>query len=305
MSTTINIFVQDVVGLTDASYDFIKVYRSMRPATDYSEVTAVSTRIALSPLVSRYSYYDVFGNPDSWYKWSYFSSTLSAETALSDSVRGTTVSGTGFRGATYPSETDLNPAQQEAVLRIRGYIGDVKEVVRDYISSTTSYDNVSDDRKTITLDNPKGWPLSVVVDGVSYETILDPVVNGYQFLTFSGTEISTTSGTADIWYHHFRYSDKEIIDAYDRSELPAGVALAMATPEMAELQTSINLLEGELRNFMATSSSRVDIYQEISIDPAGGLRARQLDLENLRARVANLVKIATANNLTLYGVRID
>jgi len=79
----------------------------------------------------------------------------------------------------------------------------------------------------------------------------------------------------------------------------------MATSEMYEIQAAIKLLEAELRNFLATSSSKISIYEEIAIDPSSALRARQTDLDSLRSKLKGLVKSSVSNNLTLYGVRVD
>jgi len=304
MTVKIEIFVDDIYGLMQAGYDEIKVYRSTREASDYSEITALGTRLPLISGVGRYSYADVFGNADSWYKWSYLDIGLSAESALSDAIRGT-ISGSHYRGASYPPELTLAASEQSTLLRVRQLVGDLKAVNRDYISSATSYDNVSQDGYTVELDNPKGWPLSVSVDGTPFTTINDPVVRGYQFLTFSGTQINTTSGTLDVWYESFRFSDQEILETYLSVDPPRGLSAAQTSLEMYELQASIRLLESELRGFMASSSSKVSIYEEISIDPSAGLQARQKDLDALNRRLSELVVSAIGDNLTIFGVRLD
>jgi len=304
MSVKLELFVSDVVGLLSSGYEKIKIYRSGRKDTDYSEATSESTRIALDYATSRYTYFDVFGTEDLWYKWSYYSDTGPLESSMSDPTKGT-VSGTVFRGKTYPAEVDLTTAQQSTINRIRQYIGDFKEINRDYMSPNTSYENLSDDGYTISFDNPKAWPLAITVDDVEYTSIIDPVVNGYQFITFSGTQIVQDSSVANIWYEHFRFSDRELLDMYETVELPPRVTNSMMTLEMYELGAAINILESELRGFMVTSSNKVSIYEEISIDSSAGLRARQEDLNNLRKRLDNLVNATIANNLSLFGVRIE
>ena len=304
MSVKVDIFVPDTYGIISSGYEKIKVYRSGRKDTDYSEATVESNRIALDYSTSRYSFYDVFGTEDLWYKWSYYSATGPIESSLSDPTKGT-VSGTVFRGKTYPAEMDFTSSQQNMISRIRQYIGDFKEINRDYMSPTTSYENLSDDGFTITFDNPKAWPLAITVDGTVYTSIIDPIVNGYQFITFSGTLITQDSSTADVWYEHFRFSDREIFDMYETVELPPRVSSSMATLEIYELSTAINILESEFRGFMVTSSNKVSIYEEISIDASAGLSARQDDLNNLRKRLNDIIDNAVANNLTMFGVRIE
>lgn len=305
MTARVDIFVDDIQSVISSGYDKIKVYRSTDRGSGYTEATDVTSRILLEADVTRYSYSDVLGNADSWYKWSYFDSVSPVESSLSNPARAS-ISGSFFRGATYPAELYLTGAQQDTIFRLRQLVGDFKSVNRDYISSATGYDNVSEDTYTVSLDNPKGWPLEIAVDGVPFTTINDPVVNGYQFLTFSGTAISTVSGTVDIWYDNFRFSDRELLEAYENVDTPIGMEESAVTIEMYEISAAIKILEAELRSFMATSSSAVSIYEEISINPKAGLDARQADLNALRKRLKGLIGSATvANNLTMLGVRID
>lgn len=304
MAIWVDIYISDVVGIISSGYDKIKVYSSYRRDTDYSETTSPTTRLSIDVTTARYTYSDTFGTADTWYKWSYYSSITLIESSLSSPIRGSII-GEFYRERAYPPERDLTTAEQDMIYRVRQYIGDIKEVNHDYLSPTTSYDNVSVDRYTIELDNPKGWPLNIAIDGVSYSTIVDPVVRGYQFVTFSGTQISTTSGIADIWYEHFRFSDREILDAYNALELITEIPYDMTTAEMYEISAAIKLLELELRNFLATSSSSVSIYEEISINPEAGISARQIDLKSLKDRLRGLIDIAISNNLTMFGVRID
>ena len=305
MTARLDIYVDNIQSLISSGYDVIKVYRSTDSAAGYVEVTDASTRPLLDLDTVRYSYDDSGGNADSWYKWSFLDNAGPVESVLSSPVRAS-ISGSFFRGATYPAELYLTGPQQDTIFRLRQILGDFKSVNRDYISSSTGYDNVSEDLRTVALDNPKGWPLEVSVDGTTYATINDPIVRGYQYLTFSGTSISTVSGTVDIWYDSFRFSDREVLEAYENADVPAGVETSAATVEMYELSAAITLLEAELRSFMATSSSAVSIYEEISINPRAGLDARQKDLDALRKRLKGLVGSATvSNNLTLLGIRVD
>jgi hypothetical protein len=296
--------VSDVVGLLDTGYESIKIYRAGGESSTYSEITVAGTRVSLDLLYERYTYFDTFGSEDSWYKWSYYSATGPIESSLSDAIKGT-ISGSTFRGKSFPAEVDLTTSQQDTINRIRSYIGDFKTTNRDYMSPETNYENVSTDGKTVTLDNPKGWPLSIVVDSVEYNSIVDPYVNGYEFVTFSGTTITVDVSTVDIWYENFRFSDREILNIYNTVELPPRITTGTVTLEIYEIATAINLLEGELREFTSTSSSKVSIYEEISIDPSAGLNARLKDLENLRKRLKDLVDSIIANNLTMTGVRIE
>lgn len=304
MTVRVDIYVDDITGLLNQGYNEVKVYRSARRDSDYSEATVSGSRIALLSDIQRYTYTDVFGNADSWYKWSYLDTGLWAESSLSSPTRAT-ISGSYFRGATYPAESYFTAGQQDTVHRIRQLVGDFKTTNRDYISSTTSYDNVSQDGYTVELDSPKGWPLSIEVDGTSYQGINEPIVRGYQFVTFSGTLINTVSGTVDIWYEGFRFSDREILESYENADTPSGLDATQTTTEMYEIQAAITILESEIRGFMATSSSAVAIYEEIKINPEAGMTSRLKDLDNLRKKLSDLTKAVVGNNLTLLGIRVD
>lgn len=311
MASRLDIYVSNIIDVVSGGYEYIKVYRSTSETAGFSEATVSGTRPVLSSDTTRYRYEDAFGSADHWYKYSFFAGS-GLESSLSDSLRGT-VSGTSFNGATFPPESNFTSAELDTIYRLRQIVGDSKEVNRDYLSPDTSYDNVSEDGFTVELDNPKGWPLSISIDGVEFQTIADPVVQGYTFLTFSGTQISTTSGTiADIWYEHFRYSDRELIEIYTKSDPPCGLTAEQTTPEMYELMAAITVLESELRGFMSTSGQRVDIYEEIEIDPSSGLGARLKDLnganglkERLKCLVAAKIKQLVSNNLNFTGYRIE
>ena len=70
-------------------FDQIKVYRSITGATGtYTELTGVGTRIALESDTSVYEYLDTNGDPDYYYKTSYYNSTSALESSLSDAYQG-------------------------------------------------------------------------------------------------------------------------------------------------------------------------------------------------------------------------
>ena len=70
-------------------FDKLKVYRSTTGATGaYSEITTVPTRPTLQSNIMVYEHIDLSGDPDYWYKSSYFSSVSSQESEKSDAQQG-------------------------------------------------------------------------------------------------------------------------------------------------------------------------------------------------------------------------
>jgi hypothetical protein len=69
-------------------YDRIKVYRASSIDGTYAELTSVATRIHLQQGVELYLFDDTSGDPDYWYKTSYFNSGNSQETPLSQPAKG-------------------------------------------------------------------------------------------------------------------------------------------------------------------------------------------------------------------------
>lgn len=306
MASRLDIYVPNIYDLINDDYQTIKVYRSTSETVGFFETTESGTRPILDVDVTRYRYEDSTGLADHWYKYSFLTSS-GTEDYLSDALRAT-VSGTSYTGPTYPAESNFTSAELDTIYRVRQIIGDSKEVNRDYLSPDTSYDNVSIDGYAIELGNPKGWPVTVIIDGTTLTSVGNPKVQGYQYLVFE-TPISTVSGVADIWYEHFRYSDREILDIYTKSDPPCGLTAAQTTIEMYELQASITLLEGELRGFMSTSGQLVDIYEEIKIDPRGGMGSRKDDLDALRQRLKCLVNSTirdlVSNNIAMVPYRVE
>jgi len=70
-------------------FDEIKVYRSTAGISGtYTEITGLGTRITLVALQTVYEYDDIAGDPAYYYKTSYFNSVSSAESSLSEAIKG-------------------------------------------------------------------------------------------------------------------------------------------------------------------------------------------------------------------------
>ena len=152
----------------------------------------------------------------------------------------------------------------------------------------------------------KGWPLAVTVAGTQYSSLLDPVVNGHQYLTFSGS-ILTITGTLDVYYKAFRFSDVEIIDSYDRIDYIPGTSNILVTDipdSLYYLYTSIKLLEGEFQ-YDAVKSARVD-DGDTAFDNQSALSVRQRQLETLKQRLKEEIdNIKFSSTYNIDGVRLD
>lgn len=309
MAIKLTIAVLDITSTLGLGYTHIKVYRSAEETTGFSEITTPTQRIALQAGVSVYTFIDGSGTTEHWYKTVFFDEDgVLADSTSSDAFMGDYFD-TNFAPTTYPEEAVFTANDRYVVDRIRNLIGDPKQLTRDYVSVETGYSTVSVDGKTHSLSNPRGWPLKVELDGVEYTDEDEPRVNDYQFITFSGAAINTTSGTLDVWYYHFRNSDTEILRTLNGLTPPPQLTADQVTFELAAVCAAIELLEGELRLFGVTSGSEVDIFQEIRINPKGGFDGRFKDLDALRKRKQALIDaiLGELDNIhaNLDGVLID
>lgn len=85
---TVKIVVANIDNVMD-TFNRIKIYRSTTGLSGiYTELTDVSTRIALESSVTVYEYVDESGDADYYYKVSYFHSTSLLESSKSDAQKG-------------------------------------------------------------------------------------------------------------------------------------------------------------------------------------------------------------------------
>lgn len=307
MAVQLDIVVSDIAATLSAGYTHIKIYRSSQETTGFTELTTSSNRIALVSGQSNYTFVDETGTTKMWYKRSFFDG--SSESTLSSAFQGT-YTDTKFLNPTYPADETFTSEEYYLIDRIRLLIGDPKELNRDYISEQgTGFDSISEDGKTHTLLNPRGYPLSIEHNDVGLTTASGAEVRDYQFITISGTvDVSAGStDTLDVWYYHFRYSDTEILTAYNSQLPPPQLTADQVSTELKLVCTALDLLESEVRQFGTVSATEVDIYQEIRINPKGGLDARQKDLVALRKRKDKLIQdiLFEEADSNIFGVLID
>jgi len=268
--------------------------------------------VPLVPGQSEYIYDDITGTPDYWYKSSYYRDE-SMESALSDPAQGTAP--TLYTGATYPNEIDFDTDQLTIIRKIRRYIGDFKGLSRIYLEDCEdrSCNYISEDNKTLELDE-KGWPVYISLCSLSDSTTVektdlnDPVVQGYKYLTFSGTLMSGTQCVYDIinvWYYTFKYSDREVYEAYGDAMIPPNVPTDSVTQDHLILQASIDLLENMTSEDMTEDGATIRDDQSL-YDPSPGLRERDKTIGRLKDILDALIDESIKNAIIAQaGVLID
>lgn len=312
MSVNLTIVVSDIAGTILSGFTDIKVYRSSKELTGFVEITIPGNLILLVSGQSIYEFVDKNGTTEHWYRTTFYDSNTTTESSFSTSFKGI-FKDTDFQLVSYQEEALYTNNDHLVIDKVRTLTGDRKTLIRDYISVISGYSSISEDGFTHSLSNPRGWPVSVTLDGNSYTTHEEPRVNDYQFITFSGTSINTSSGTLDIWYYNFRFSDSEILNIYNALIPPAPLTEDQVTFELKILCAAVEALSGELRLSGVTSGTAVAIFEEISINPKGGLDSRTSDLDSLMEQKQKLIDDILKDSLEggpdgtggLFGVLID
>lgn len=294
---------------------------------DYSTVSGVDTLggsyptaserpgvsdILLNENYNQYYFTDPSGQYYDWYISRYYNQVTGATSGWSDPVLGE--AGDIFYDPKYPDEVEYGTEDQQIIDRIRTYIGDPRGLRREYGEDAAS--SIHPDGKTYEMDE-KGWPALINMGGEAFNTVDKVTVNGYRFLRFYNYIDITTTVTGsnstpcdpdyyfhgvDIWYYTFRNSDREIMDAYDRCPIPAGLNSTTVTTEAYILQTSINLLLKE--NWEDAFEDGAVVTDETTrYDPSPGLRARKDLLDFLKKKLDELVKHLQLRGIE--GVLID
>lgn len=216
----------------------------------------------------------------------------------------------------YPRELVLTSQDYNVVNSIRILIGDVERLERLYGSDVS--ENILSDKKTIRLPN-KGWPSCINICGKPYNLLINPSVNGYRFLRFidllpeynthtkrisgcSSTSTLEIESGIDIWYKIFRFSDREILNAYNSLVLPSGLTPITTTLKINLLITAIKLLRSELLQDLTESGA--SIKDDVSsYNPEPGLKYKKELIDTLNKELEDEVRVVTLAGLR--GVRID
>jgi len=284
--------IDDVISL----FTHVRLYTSSTEGGTYTYLGYIT--LVAGQTVYYYDHID--GTDDTWYKSSYYNINSSLESSLSDPVKG--VVAELYHYPTYPSEVNLSSFGKSVVRKVRRLTGGTKKLERLYISSNDSEfcSKIKEDNKTVELEN-RGWPVYITVNGVEKTSISDPVVQGYQWLTFSGT-IGDNDYPINIWSYSFRFSDREIYDAYNDCMIPPGLTVSNVTSDHLVLQTSIDLLESMAAEDTIEDGAIVRDDQT-EYDPSTGLRLRGELINRLRKQLDALVKQYLMSNIT--GTLID
>lgn len=262
----------------------------------------VVSDILLHSGYSQYYFTDPDGEAFDWYISRYVNSTNGSASGWSDAVIGEPHD--IYYNPLYPPEIVYGSADQLVISRIRLLMGDPLDLRREYGEEASS--SIHPDGRTYEMDE-KGWAASINMNGVPYNDITNPTVNGYRFLRF-GEDISTTvwSGCTeygvDIWYYTFLYSDREIMHAYDNCPPPTGLTTTTANAEAYMLKTAYELLYQQVFND-AMEDGAVITDEGTRYDPSPGLNNRKALLDDLKKRLDDLVKSLALTGIE--GVLID
>lgn len=298
------VFTVDNISTVRQIYDRIRVERADAETGPFAVMTdLVPDEIELVANQSTYRAVDYTGETDHWYRSQYYSTTSSGTTsAWSSPVLGQ--EGEIFYDPLFPREISYGTDDQLIIDRIRLLIGDPIGLRREYGEEASS--SIHFDNRTYEMDE-KGWPADVRMNNTTYNTSINPSVNGYRFLRFA-EDISVTTMVSgieygvDIWYYTFRNSDREIMEAYNNCPPPPGLTTTTANSEIYMVATAIDLLTQE--NWEDAIEDGAKISDDGSkYDPTPGLEFRKKLLDNLRKRLDDLV---SQNMLTgIDGVLID
>ena len=298
------------VAQVEAVFDQLLIFRAGSANGPFTVIDTITLVAAGS-----YTSLDTGTTPGKYYKAQFFNSSTVVSSVFSELAQETGVFSeytVPTSTATYPPEIALSEQDREIVESIRITLGDIGTIERDFFDSSDTSSafacasQISSDQKTWELEEYKGWPQRVIINSEEKTSLTDPQVIGYKFLTFSGTDACIT-GTLDIFYNHFRFSDREILLAYDRSInllVSCGLTEAQVTTEMRIMQAAILLLEGELRDFQQGGVSIRD--GDTSYDSSRAIESRSQDLNDLRQKIRELIECARINaSYSLEGVRVD
>jgi hypothetical protein len=291
----LTILVDDISNVLSI-FTHVRLYTSSAEDGTYTHLSYV----ALSTGRSTYYYDHTGGTEDTWYRSSYYNMGSGLESSLSDAVQG--VSAELYHYPTYPNEVDFSSSEQDIIRKIRRLIGDLKGLDRLYISSSEDEfcSSVHDDNKTVEFGD-KGWPVYISLNEIEKTSTSDPVMQGYKWATFSGT-IGDDDYPIDIWYYTFKFSDREVYQAYGDTMIPPGLDSDTVTQDHLVLQSAIDLLENMWGEDSVEDGADVQ-DDRASYSPSPGLLERSKILDNLKRQLSALVKQYMFRSIR--GVLID
>ncbi len=289
-------------------FDKVRIFRATGMSGPYSMIAELDFG---SPV----TYCDLASTPSMYYKAQYYNSSTMISSVFSEVAQETGIFSeytVPESTATYPPEIALSDDDREIVESIRITLGDSGLIERDLYCASDPQSNAACGSQidpagcTWEMLEWKGWPQKVLLNGIEKTDINDPQVIGYRFLSFSGTEPCIT-GSLDVYYNSFRFSDREILMAYDRARnllVTCGLSEDRITTEMRIMQAAILLLEGEIREVSQGAFKIVD--GDTTYDNSAMIRSRTDDLADLKRKIDYLVECARyASAYDIEGVRVD
>lgn len=293
-------FTVDNINTVMTIYDQIRIQRNT--SEDFTGITSILDTITLLTDQTNYTAIDSDGTADHWYRSQYYNTTTLAESGWSDPVLGEP--GDLFYNPLFPPEVSYGTEDQRIIDRIRILLGDPLNLSREYGEDAAS--SIHPDNRTYELDR-KGWPVSITMAGISMNDSIDPSINGYRYLRFDqDISITTYSGGVtygvDIWYYNFRFSDREIMEAYDNCPPPGGLNFVTANQEAYMLATAIDLLNRSLIEDAAEDGAVVT-DEGSRYDPSPGLQIRRDRIRDLEGKLEALIKRLLLGGIS--GVLLD
>lgn len=298
-------FVVDNINIVLQVYNQIRIQRGNAVGGPFTTVSGLGP-IDLNSGQTNYIVIDDSGVSSSWYQSQYYSTLTGGQSSWSDSVLGSV--GDLFYNPLFPNEVTYGTSQKLVIDRIRKLVGDPIGLNRAYGEGAIS--SIHSDGKVYEL-NEMGWPVSVFINNQSYNDSTNPTVNGYKYLIFEDF-IDTTSvvcsGTntivygIDIYYYTFRWSDRQISEAYDACPPPPGLTTTTASAEAYMLYTAVTLLGSE--NWEDAIEDGSDISDEGSkYSPGPGLKFREKLIDDLNKKLDAVIKSLILGGIS--GVRLD
>jgi hypothetical protein len=162
----------------------------------------------------------------------------------------------------FPKEVILTAEEEALVFRIRQLIGDEKRVVVDDLYDVTQCGRVKVQGSMYGLEEPKGYPLEVLVSGITVTSGVE--VLGYEYLQWETIPGPLSSDTSlSVVYEKFRHSDLEIINTYDTGATTYLVAQCNLSPEdltqdLLVLSTAYALLSKDLSIYVSEAVNLED-----------------------------------------------
>lgn len=193
-----------------------------------------------------------------------------------------------FHEATYPVEQTFTAEEQLNIDYIRMLVGDTKKLAYDKYGAEGFSDRVLSDNKHYRLED-KGWPLQVKASSGTFTTLSNPQVSNYDILTFQ--DANTLQDTAfELYYEVFRFSDAELLMAYDNAVsllLERSLPADKVTGNLAHVQAAIILLEGELSSRLPEYIHVRDGRTEYDAGEQARIAAKRLD--NFREQLKSML----------------